>query len=290
VETGLQIFNNPEFGEIRFVEVDGKPYAVGVDVARALGYAKPSQAVIDHCKGIRKLRIPSDSGVQETNIIPEGDIYRLIIKAADQSRNEEIRNKAERFERWVFDEILPTIRKTGSYQLPGRTVQQKKALPDKVFREELANAAIFARVTGIRRERAVAVAIARAENRTGESYAEYRKLLPPVEPDEAEILTPTQIGELLGKKAADVNLLLEEMKLQYGIREAGKKPGSERLVKRNPWRLTEMGKQYGIMQDSAREMNDGKKWEGFQIFWKPVVVDMLRDHIAEKERLTTESG
>ncbi|OPY59151.1 MAG: hypothetical protein A4E55_00368 [Pelotomaculum sp. PtaU1.Bin035] len=114
----LQIFNNPEFGEIRFVEVDEKPYAVGVDVARMLNYAKPSQAVIDHCKGIRKLEIPSEGGIQETNIIPEGDIYRLIIKAADQSKNEEIRAKAERFEKWVFDEVIPSIRKTGKYELP----------------------------------------------------------------------------------------------------------------------------------------------------------------------------
>ena len=72
-ETALQIFNNPEFGEIRFIEIDGKLYAVGVDVARALGYALPSKAVIDHCKGISKLEIPSDRGIQETNIIPEGE-------------------------------------------------------------------------------------------------------------------------------------------------------------------------------------------------------------------------
>lgn len=114
----LQIFNNPEFGQVRCVEVDGKPYAVGMDVARALGYAKPSQAVIDHCKGIRKLGIPSDGGIQETNIIPEGDIYRLIVKAADQSKNKEVQAKAEKFERWVFDEVIPAIRKTGSYELP----------------------------------------------------------------------------------------------------------------------------------------------------------------------------
>lgn len=81
----LQIFNNLEFGNIRIVEVDGKPYAVGVDVAKSLEYAKPSQAIIDHCKGIRKLGIPSAGGKQETNVIPEGDIYRLIVKAADQS-------------------------------------------------------------------------------------------------------------------------------------------------------------------------------------------------------------
>ncbi|GHT93657.1 hypothetical protein FACS1894122_09210 [Alphaproteobacteria bacterium] len=87
----LEIFNNAEFGNIRATEIERKSYAVGVDVARALDYAKPSQAVIDHCKGIRKLGIPSFNQygaevIQETNVIPESDIYRLIIKAADQSR------------------------------------------------------------------------------------------------------------------------------------------------------------------------------------------------------------
>ena len=110
-----QIFTSKEFGNIRVVEIDRKPYAVGVDVARALDYSNPSKAVIDHCKGISKLGIPSEGGMQNTNLIPEGDIYRLIIKAADQSRNPEIKTKAERFERWVFDDVLPSIQKHGAY-------------------------------------------------------------------------------------------------------------------------------------------------------------------------------
>lgn len=111
----LQVFQNNEFGEVRVTEIDGKPYAVGVDVARVLDYANPSKAVIDHCKGISKIGIPSVGGVQETNVIPEGDIYRLIVKAADQSRNPDIKAKAEKFEMWLFDEVLPSIRKHGAY-------------------------------------------------------------------------------------------------------------------------------------------------------------------------------
>lgn len=111
----LQIFENAEFGNIRMVEIEGKPYAVGVDVARALEYAKPSQAVINHCKGILKLGIPSKGGEQETNVIPEGDIVRLITKAADQSKSEIVRAKAEKFESWIFDEVIPRVLKTGRY-------------------------------------------------------------------------------------------------------------------------------------------------------------------------------
>lgn len=113
----VKVFENNEFGKIRMVTIDGKPYAVGIDVARALEYAKPSQAVIDHCKGIRKLGIPSNGGMQETNVISQGDIIRLITKAADQSKNESIKAKAEKFERWIFDEVIPTVLETGSYSV-----------------------------------------------------------------------------------------------------------------------------------------------------------------------------
>jgi anti-repressor protein len=113
----LKIFNNAEFGSIRAVEVEGKPYAVGVDAARALGYAKPDKAVTDHCKGDLLTWGVTDAlgRTQETRIISESDIYRLIIKAADQSRNLEIKEKAARFERWIFEEVLPSIRKRGAY-------------------------------------------------------------------------------------------------------------------------------------------------------------------------------
>ncbi|GHU13314.1 hypothetical protein FACS189449_08520 [Alphaproteobacteria bacterium] len=139
----LEIFNNAEFGNIRATEIERKSYAVGVDVARALDYAKPSQAVIDHCKGIRKLGIPSSGGIQETNVIPESDIYRLIIKAADQSRNPEIKEKAARFERWIFEDVLPSIRKHSAY------VTSVKA-------EELLNNpdALIEMLNAIKRERA----------------------------------------------------------------------------------------------------------------------------------------
>lgn len=128
----LQIFDNPDFGQIRMAEVNGKPHAVGIDVAKALEYANPSKAIIDHCKGITKLGIPSVGGIQETNVIPEGDIYRLIVKAADQSKNPDIKAKAEKFESWIFDEILPAIRKHGAYMTPA-TIEKTLMNPDFII-------------------------------------------------------------------------------------------------------------------------------------------------------------
>jgi len=124
----LQIFNNSQFGEVRIIEVDGKPHFVGSDVAKALGYEKPRNALQRHCKGTLKRGILTNGGKQQMSIIPEGDLYRLIIN----SRLPE----AEKFESWVFDEVLPSIRKTGEYQTPSR----KEELQAKRVEVMLSNA------------------------------------------------------------------------------------------------------------------------------------------------------
>lgn len=103
----LQIFENSEFGTIRTAQFDGKTYFVANDVAKALGYVETAKAVRTHCKGVSEMDIPSNGGIQTMKIIPEGDIYRLVIKSQLPS--------AEKFESWVFDEVLPAIRKHGVY-------------------------------------------------------------------------------------------------------------------------------------------------------------------------------
>jgi len=103
----LKIFENPEFGEIRTIEENGKVLFCGSDIAKALGYKNPSKALSDHCKGVTKRYTPTASGKQEMNFIPEGDIYRLAAKSELSG--------AERFESWIFDEVLPSIRKNGGY-------------------------------------------------------------------------------------------------------------------------------------------------------------------------------
>lgn len=111
----LRIFENEEFGTIRTFVIDGKSWFVGNDVARALEYSRPRDAVSSHCKGAVDYGVQTNGGTQKTKIIPEGDMYRLIVKAATQSNSEKVRDKAERFETWVFDEVLPSIRENGGY-------------------------------------------------------------------------------------------------------------------------------------------------------------------------------
>ena len=103
----MEIFKNPEFGSVRVIEENGKYLFCGTDVAKALGYARPNEAVSKRCKGTLKRRTPTTGGIQEMLFIPESDVYRLIVHSKLPS--------AERFERWVFDEVLPSIRKHGAY-------------------------------------------------------------------------------------------------------------------------------------------------------------------------------
>ena len=103
----MEIFKNPEFGSIRVIEENGKYLFCGSDVAGALGYSNPRDALRRHCKGVVKRDTLTDGGLQQLSFLPEGDVYRLIVHSKMPS--------AERFERWVFDEVLPTIRKHGAY-------------------------------------------------------------------------------------------------------------------------------------------------------------------------------
>lgn len=104
----IKIFEKQEFGAIRtFTDNSGKLWFCGSDVAKGLGYARPSKAIIDHCKGVLKRDTPTNGGIQSLSYISEGDVYRLIAHSKLPS--------AERFESWVFDEIVPSVIKTGGY-------------------------------------------------------------------------------------------------------------------------------------------------------------------------------
>jgi prophage antirepressor-like protein len=108
MEANIQIFNSEQFGEVRAVEISGKIYFVGIDITRALGYKNVNDAVTRHCKRCVKHAVLDGQGVMHmTNVIPEGDIYRLAAKSELPA--------AEAFESWIFDEVLPAIRKTGGY-------------------------------------------------------------------------------------------------------------------------------------------------------------------------------
>ena len=121
----LKIFEHPKFGNIRTITEDGKTLFCGKDVAVALGYAKPQNAIAAHCKGALKRGTPTKGGEQELLFIPEGDIYRLAAKSELPG--------AEEFESWIFDEVLPSIRKHGAYMTP-ETLEAAILNPDTMIK------------------------------------------------------------------------------------------------------------------------------------------------------------
>lgn len=124
-ENRMTVFSSAEFGAVRTMETaDGKVMFCGADVAKALGYSNTSKAIKDHCRYVTKCYIPHPQSADkqiEMTFIPEGDIYRLITHSKLPN--------AERFEMWVFDEVLPTIRKHGAY-MTDNTLEKALTSPD----------------------------------------------------------------------------------------------------------------------------------------------------------------
>lgn len=127
----LQVFNNPEFGEIRTLTVNGEPWFVGKDVAVALGYKNASNATANHVDEMDKRFLMLDiadtqngdvpTGKSKTTIINESGLYSLILSSKLPT--------AKKFKRWVTSEVIPSIRKHGAYMTP-QTLEQALTSPD----------------------------------------------------------------------------------------------------------------------------------------------------------------
>lgn len=116
----IRIFNNPEFGEVRTILIDGEPWFVGKDVANALGYKKVTEALqtnVDEMDSTLMGVMDSMGREQKTKVINESGLYSLIFGSKLDS--------AKKFKRWVTSEVLPSLRKTGSYGAP-------KTIPEQI--------------------------------------------------------------------------------------------------------------------------------------------------------------
>lgn len=139
----IRQFHNAEFGSVDILMIDGKPYFPAAECAKTLGYKDATNAIKQHCRWVVKHHIPHPQNPQKTiikNFIPEGDLYRLIIRSKLPA--------AVRFEAWVCDEILPGIRKHGAYATDDtldemlRNPKFAEALIRKLAEEREKNAAL----------------------------------------------------------------------------------------------------------------------------------------------------
>ena len=236
--------------EIRVVKDEqGDPWFVAADVCAVLQLPETHKAVarLDDDEKDRN-SIPTPGGSQSMTVVSEAGLYNLVLG----SRKAE----AKRFKRWVTHEVLPAIRKTGSYAVPAMA-----ALPaptqDRVTSLLLIGEAV-AKVPGVKAGIAMAATLTCIHENTGLTIETLRRALPAANEPICS-LNATQLGKLVGLSAKTTNLRLANMGLQ--VRN-----------ERDEWELTESGEAWAEAMPYSRNGHSG-----YQILWNPSVAQELRE-------------
>lgn len=220
----LRIFNNTDFGDVRTVEKDGNIWFVGKDVAEALGYARTADAVKAHIdaddKGVCVL--PTPGGRQETTIINESGLYSLVLSSKLPS--------AKAFKRWITSEVIPSIRKTGSYNKPSKqpTTQQEQRAKAMLLNAQSRQCKLWLRL-------AETTDLPDYKHICQQKAAEVLAGSPvlPMQKAEKKTLSATEIGKILGITAHKVGMLANKFALKsdaYGKYFYDKSPNSNKQV------------------------------------------------------------
>jgi prophage antirepressor-like protein len=228
----------------------GEPWFVAADVCACLAIRNPSDALNrldDDEKGLGQAETPG--GEQSMSTVNEPGLYNLVLG----SRKPE----ARRFKRWVTHEVLPAIRRTGRYAIPGASAALPSAQQDRVSALLLIGDAV-ARVPGVKCGIAMAATLTCIQENTGLATESLRRALPATEEPICS-LNATGLGQLLGMKARDTNQHLAACGLQ--IRN-----------QRGEWELTDAGRPWGEALPYCRQGHSG-----YQILWNPAVVDVMRE-------------
>lgn len=220
----LRIFNNADFGDIRTVEQDGGIWFVGKDVAEALGYSNPSNAVISHVDDEDKLRTQIKYAGQnrEVSIINESGLYSLVLSSKLP--------KAKAFKRWITSEVIPSIRKTGSYNKPSKqpTTQQEQRAKAMLLNAQSRQCKLWLRL-------AETTDLPDYKHICQQKAAEVLAGSPvlPMQKAEKKTLSATEIGKILGITAHKVGMLANKFALKsdaYGKYFYDKSPNSNKQV------------------------------------------------------------
>ena len=248
----LQIFKSTDFGTVRTVLIDKKPYFVGKDVAEILGYTNPQKAIRDHVDDEDRT-VNESFTVNGTKglLINESGLYALIVASKLPA--------AKKFKRWVTSEVLPAIRKTGSYTVPKleKNPKYRTRMIGTAVRDVRSTAAELQKFFGVKSGIALAKATSMIERAYGVEMPEVKELIPPAEHDTG-FLNATELGMRLGVNARKANALLQNAGLQ--VRFNGM------------WRLTNKGEAHG--EEMPYERNGHS---GYQIRWNDSVVSVLAE-------------
>jgi prophage antirepressor-like protein len=228
----------------------GAPWFVAADVCSVLDIGNPRQAMSrldEDEKGVISTDTPG--GEQSMTTVNEPGLYNLVLGSR--------KPQARRFKRWVTHEVLPAIRRTGRYAIPGASAALPSAQQDRVSALLLIGDAV-ARVPGVKCGIAMAATLTCIQENTGLATESLRRALPATEEPICS-LNATGLGQLLGMKAKDTNQHLAACGLQ--IRN-----------QRGEWELTDAGRPWGEALPYCRQGHSG-----YQILWNPAVVDVVRE-------------
>ena len=216
----LQVFNSSEFGNVRVVQVDGEPWFVGKDVAEVLGYSDTNKAVAMHVDDEDKKLNDKTSlsfGQRGATLINESGLYALIFGSK--------LDKAKAFKRWVTSEVLPAIRKTGSYKTPKQSSDRDKAMLKNAQARSAKLWLEIAKNTGIQTYKDVCNAYA-AKELAGEDVLPLPKV-------QEKTYSATDIGEMLGVSKSRIGALANKNNMkcdEYGSWYHDKSPYSGKEV------------------------------------------------------------
>jgi prophage antirepressor-like protein len=198
MENNLQIFNNTEFGELGILIEGENILFPASECAKILGYSNHIKAINDHCKGVTKHYTLTNGGSQQKNYIGEGDLYRLITHSKLPN--------AVKFEAWIFEEVLPMVRKHGMY-MTWKMVEEFILSPDTVIKLANQIKSEMAKNVKLSEELSIKNKLI-AELGPKAAYAEYVLSCP-------GLVTITQIAKDYGMSGARMNGLLHELGIQY---------------------------------------------------------------------------
>ena len=248
MENGIQVFKQSGLGSVRVIMHNGEPWFVAKDVCDCLELTNTAQTISyldDDEKGVTTNYTPG--GKQEMSMISEAGLYSLILR----SRKPE----AKAFKRWVTHDILPSIRKTGSYSAPSSPAKAEISV-----QSEVECALMILKAAGITGNQLAIAADNYYRKRTGISVIEASGV-ELVAPKQKQLLTPTQLGKELGLSGRKVNLMLAGLGLQRRIGDV--------------WEPTEDGKARGaVLMDTGKRHGDGAPVR--QLKWPSDVVNALR--------------
>ena len=217
----LQIFNNSDFGNIRVVENSGEPWFVGKDIATILGYAKPGNAIANHVDGEDKtstlIQGSGSNYKSKAILINESGLYSLIMSSKLP--------QAKAFKRWVTSEVLPAIRKTGSYKTPKHSSDRDKAMLKNAQARSAKLWLEIAKNTGIQTYKDVCNAYA-AKELAGEDVLPLPKV-------QEKSYSATDIGKMLGVSKSRIGALANKNNMkcdEYGSWYHDKSPYSGKEV------------------------------------------------------------